>query len=141
MSNKQEESESLGAGCVFWLLLIPVWLVVTYPWLLLLPIALLLFVILGNRPKKVRRLHPPQTVAPTPATPAPRTIAARPPVRTITPAPPPKVIPGQSKPAPPDFIPKDREYDRYLARTWDEEFEALIKKREQIRRPKQFRPS
>jgi hypothetical protein len=131
MSSKQEESESLGAGCVFWLLLIPVWLVVTYPWLLLLPIALLLCVcvILGNRAKKVRRLHPPQTVAPTPA---PRTIAARPPVRTITPAPPPKVIPRQSKPAPPDFIPKDREYNRYLARTWDEEFEALVKKREQI---------
>lgn len=138
MSNKQEESESLGAGCVFWLLLIPIWLVVTYPWLLLLPIALLLFVILGNRPKEVGRRPAPQTVAPIPA---PRTIAARPPVRTITPAPPQKVIPRQSKPAPPDFIPKDREYNRYLARTWDEEFEALIKQREQIRRPKQFRPS
>jgi len=129
MPNKQEESESLGAGCVFWLLAILVWLVVTYPWLLLFPIAFLLFVILPNRPKKVRRRPPPQTVTPAQA---PRTIIAMPPQRTTTSAPPRKVIPPPVKVAPPDFIPKDREYNRYLARTWDEEFEALVKKREQF---------
>lgn len=40
--------------------------------------------------------------------------------------------PPQVKVAPPDFIPKDREYNEGLARTWDEEFEALAKKREQF---------
>jgi hypothetical protein len=40
--------------------------------------------------------------------------------------------PPPVKVAPPDFIPKDREYNRYLARTWDEEFEALVKKRQQF---------
>lgn len=47
-----------------------------------------------------------------------------------TPAPLPKVIPQPVKLTPPDFIPKDREYNRYLARTWDEEFEALVKKQQ-----------
>ena len=59
-------------------------------------------------------------------------MVAMPPLRTMKPAPPPKVIPPQVRVAPPDFIPKDREYNKYLARTWDEEFEALAKKREQF---------
>ena len=142
MSKKQEESESMGAGGVVFFLAILVWLVVTYPWLLLFPLAFLLLVILGSRPKKVRSQPPPRTVIPTPA---PRTMAARPPLRTMKPTPAPKVIPPQVKSAPPlkiihaqvkiappDFIPKDREYNKYLARTWDEEFEALAKKREQF---------
>lgn len=124
MPSKQEDSESLGAGCVFWLLAILVWLVVTYPWLLLFPIALWLCIILPNRPKKVHPRPPQQTVIPVPA---PRTMVAMPPPRTTTPAPPPKVIPTPVKVAPPDFIPKDREYNRHLARTWDEEFESLVK--------------
>ncbi|XAS71228.1 hypothetical protein VUN82_19400 [Micrococcaceae bacterium Sec5.1] len=31
----------------------------------------------------------------------------------------------------PDFIPRDHEYNKYLARTWDDEFEDLVNKREQ----------
>jgi hypothetical protein len=129
MSKKQEKSEGLGAGCLFWFLAILVWLVVTYPWLLLFPIAFLLLVVLGNRRKKVRRRPAPRKVIPAPA---PRIIVATPPLRTMTPAPSPKVIHPPVKVAPPDFIPKDREYNRYLARTWDEEFEALAKTREQF---------
>jgi hypothetical protein len=129
MSKKQEASGGLGAGCLFWFLAILVWLVITYPWLLLLPVAFWLLVILGNRPNKVRRQPPPRAVIPAPS---PRTMAAMPPLRTMKPASPPKVIPPQVRVAPPDFIPKDREYNKYLARTWDEEFEALAKKREQF---------
>ncbi|WP_458111866.1 hypothetical protein M1D88_16630 [Arthrobacter sp. R1-13] len=128
MSKKQEEPEGLGAGCVFFFLAILVSLVVTYPWLLLLPLTFFLIVILGNRPKKVRYLPPPRRI---PA-PVPRTMVAKPPpLRTITPAPPPNLISPQVKVAPADFIPKDREYNKYLARAWDEEFEALAKKHEQ----------
>lgn len=129
MSKKQEESEGLGAGAVIFFLAVLVWLVVTYPWLLLFPIAFWFFFIRPNRPEKVRRRPPPQTVTPAPA---PRTIVAMPSKRTMTPASPPKVIPPPVKIAPPDFIPKDREYNRYLAKTWDEEFEALVKKRQQF---------
>lgn len=44
--------------------------------------------------------------------------------------PPPKAVSPPA--APPGFLPKDREYNRYLARTWDEQFEALVRKREQV---------
>lgn len=129
MSSKQEGSDGLGAGCVFWLLATLIWLVVTHPWVLLIPIAIWLCIFLSNRPKKVRGRPPRQPVAPTPA---PRTMVAMPPVRTNTPVRPPKVIPQPVRIAPPDFIAKDREYNRYLARTWDEEFEALVKKHERF---------
>ncbi|MGX9899948.1 hypothetical protein ACW0JT_08550 [Arthrobacter sp. SA17] len=128
MSKKQKEPEGLGAGCVFFFLAILVSLVVTYPWLLLLPLTFFLVVILGNRPKKVRYLPPPRRI---PAH-VPRTMVTKPPpVRTMTPAPPPKLSPTEVKVTPADFIPKDREYNKYLARAWDEEFEALAKKHEQ----------
>jgi hypothetical protein len=129
MSKKQAESAGMGAGGVVFFLAVLVWLVVTYPWLLLLPIAFWLLFIRPNRPEKVRRRLPPPTCTPVPA---PRSIVAMPPRRTMAPAPPPKVIPQPAKIAPPDFIPKDREYNRYLARTWDEEFEALVKRRQQF---------
>jgi hypothetical protein len=129
MRKKQAESAGMGAGGVVFFLAVLVWLVVTYPWLLLLPTAFWLLFIRPHRPEKVRRRLPPPTVTPVPA---PRIIVAMPPRRTMAPAPPPKVIPQPAKIAPPDFIPKDREYNRYLARTWDEEFEALVKEREQF---------
>lgn len=129
MPSKQGGSDGLGAGCVFWLLAIVVWLVVTHPWVVLIPIAIWLCIFLSTRPKKVRSRPPRQPVTPAPAL---RTIVAMPPARTNTPAPLPKVIPQPVKIAPPDFIPKDREYNRSLARTWDEEFEALVKKHEQF---------
>lgn len=127
MPSKQGGSDGLGAGCVFWLLAIVVWLVVTNPWVVLIPIAIWLCIFLSTRPKKVRSRPARQPVTPAPA---PRTIVARPPARMNTPAPLPKVIPQPVKLTPPDFIPKDREYNRYLARTWDEEFEALVKKQQ-----------
>lgn len=127
MPSKQGGSDGLGAGCVFWLLAIVVWLVVTHPWVVLIPIAIWLCIFLSTRPKTVRSRPPRQPVTPAPAL---RTIVAMPPARTNTPAPLPKVTPQPVKIAPPDFIPKDREYNRYLARTWDEEFEALVKKHE-----------
>ena len=129
MSKKQAESEGMGAGGVVFFLAVLVWLVVTYPWLLLFPIAFWLLFIRPNRPEKVRRRPPAPAVTPAPA---PRVIVAMPPRRTMMPAPPPKAIPQPAKIAPPDFIPKDREYNRYLAKTWDEEFEALVKKRQQF---------
>ena len=133
MPSEQGGSDGLGAGCVFWLLAIVVWLVVSNPWVLLIPIAIWLCIFLSTRPKKVHRRPPRQPVT---RAPAPRTVVAMPPaammppVRTKIPAPLPKVIPQPVKINPPDFIPKDREYNRYLARTWDEEFEALVKKRQ-----------
>jgi hypothetical protein len=129
MSKKQAESAGMGAGGVVFFLAVLAWLVVTYPWLLLFPIAFWLFFIRPNRRENVRRRPPPPAVI---HAPAPRIIVATPPRRTMTPAPPPKAIPQPAKTATPDFIPKDREYNKYLARTWDEEFEALIKEREQF---------
>ena len=111
MPSKQEGSDGLGAGCVFWLLAIVVWLVVSNPWVLLIPIAIWLCIFLSTRPKKVHSRPPRQPVT---RVPAPRTVVAMPPVRTKIRAP----------------LPKDREYNRYLARTWDEEFEALVKKQQ-----------
>jgi hypothetical protein len=134
MPSKKQGPDGLGAGCVFWLLATMVWLVISNPWVLLIPIAIWLCIFLSTRPKKVRGRPPRQPVTPAPVarTMAPRTRVAMPPARTNPPAPLPKVIPKPVKIAPPDFIPKDREYNRYLARTWDEEFEALVKKQEQL---------
>lgn len=129
MPSRKQGPDGLGAGCVFWLLATVVWLVVSHPWVLLIPIAIWLCIFLSTRPKKVRRRPPPQPVTHAPVA---RTMVAMPPARTNPPAPLPKVIPQPVKIAPPDFIPKDREYNRYLARTWDEEFEALVKRHEQL---------
>lgn len=128
---KKQKSNSLGAA-VFWFVAILIWLVVTYPWLLLLAIGLWFCIVVTSQPKQVRRRPRARTITPAPA---PRTMIARPPLRKATPAPAPKVIAPPAKVAPPDFIPKDREYNRSLARTWDEEFEALEKKRDQYPQP------
>lgn len=128
MGRKQEGSEGLGAGAVFFFLAVLVWLVVTYPWLLLFPVAFWLCFVRPRRPEKVGRRTPPQKVSPARA---PRAMVANPPLRTVTGVQPPKPIPRRVNAAPPDFMPKDREYNRFLANTWDEEFEALVKKHEQ----------
>lgn len=111
MGKKREESQRLGAGAVVFILAVLFWLVAAHPWLLVFPIVYWLCLVRPGRRTEVRR---------------------RPPLGTVRPAPPSKVIPPPAKAAPPDFIPKDREYNRYLARTWDEEFESLAKKRQEV---------
>ena len=131
MPKKQDGSDGLGVA-VFWFVVILIWIVVTYPWLLLLAAAIWFGIVLTSQPKQVRRRPRPPTITPPRV---PRTVAARPPARKPAPAPTPAIIPPPVKFAPPDFIRKDREYNRFLARTWDEEFEALITKREQYPQP------
>jgi hypothetical protein len=156
MSNQQDESQSAGAGCIFWLVVGLIWLFVTYPWLLVFPLVFVVLVIIGHHSEKAQRRTPPQAVnsppAPRTIAPAPRAAIApvvpsapfattplqwapAPPRREPTPAQPPKAPPRPLKAPSPDFIPKDREYNRYLASEWDKEFEALDRKR------KQFPPS
>lgn len=131
MPKKQDGSDGLGVA-VFWFVVILIWIVVTYPWLLLLAAAIWFGIVLTSQPKQVRRRPRPPTITPPRA---PRTVVARPPSRKPAPASVPKVIPPPVRFASPDFIRKDREYNRFLAKTWDEEFEALVKKRDQYPEP------
>lgn len=129
MGKKQKKPRRLGTGTMVFFLAVLFWLVASHPWLLLFPIAYWFCFIRPNRQEAVRRRPPPQTVA---SARAPRTMAVVPPLRTAVPAPRSNVVPRPVKAAPPDIIPKDREYNRHLARTWDEEFESLVRKREQV---------
>ena len=164
MSKQQDESQGAGAGCIFWLVVILIWLFVTYPWLLIFPLVFVVLIIMGHHQEKALRRAPRQsvtpTVAPRPVAPAPRPSVApsapgvplattplqwtpAPPRKKPEPVPPPKAPPRPLKAPSPDFIPKDREYNKYLARTWDEEFEELARKREQLPPPpeQQYPPS
>lgn len=111
MGKKRKNPRKLSTGATVFFLAVLFWLVATHPWLLLFPIAYWFCFSRPSRPETVRRRPPPQTVTPAPA---------------------PRTIPPPVKAAPADFIPKDREYNRFLARTWDEEFEALVRKREHV---------
>lgn len=111
MGKKRKGLLKMGGGATVFFLVVLFWLVVTHPWLLLFPLAYWFCFSRPNSTETVRRPSPPQPVAPAPA---------------------PRFVPPPVKATPPDFIPKDREYNRYLARTWDAEFEALVKVREQV---------
>ena len=111
MGKKQKKPRRLGAGTTVFFLAVLFWLVASHPWLLLLPIAYWFCFSRPGRPEAVRRRPPPHAAAPAPA---------------------PRTVPTLVKAAPAGFIPKDREYNRFLARTWDEEFEALVRKREHV---------
>ena len=62
MSNQQEEPQSAGAGCIFWLVVILIWLFVTYPWLLIFPLVFVVLVIMGDHQEKALRRAPPQVL-------------------------------------------------------------------------------
>lgn len=111
MGKKQKESRKLGAGAVVFLVAVLFWLVASHPWLLLFPVAYWYCFSRPRRPETVRRGSPPQPVAPAPT---------------------PRATPRPVKTVPSGFMQKDREYNRYLARTWDEEFEALVRKHEHV---------
>lgn len=125
MGKKREESQRLGAVVFFLAMLF--WLVVSNPWLLVFPLVYWLCLTRLNSREEVRRRPDRQAAGP-----APGAMAAMQPLGTGARGRPSKAFPPPAEATPPDILPKDREYNRYLARAWDEEFAALANKREQV---------